>query len=299
MTHKIKRFTYKPEYLALGLSINSVLWLSELLDRAYLKGYDPVYVFNAPCDHQAYRQGDNWTERTGLSIHQLKAAKAALCTRVHRGDCLADLKRTRLDDGAIAPLSRVVLMWIGRDNIPYYWVNTELLAMHMQSFEQPMAEPAPPYDSGSTHPHMTAPQTAPINTTNQHTINDTKYNDDVVNKNSQPSEEVVQAKQKAPTETEAYLLSYGLTKLQAGKYRDKHLPFVRAWVDWIDRYEKTNSKVGYLVKALEHGWAIPTSKRPSFDSQNKYSMNGIKTYAEAQASQDDYTSGKYAWAIDS
>lgn len=74
--------SYRPALMKVMHSIIDIILLQQIVYRYEQNGQQPFYKFKAPCKHSLYRDGDSWTEETGLTKKQFDAAIARVGVKV-------------------------------------------------------------------------------------------------------------------------------------------------------------------------------------------------------------------------
>lgn len=91
---------------------------------ANLVGY--VHHWQQAMKREIWKSNEELMADLGMTRYQFEQARAKIGTRIKRGDSKKELQRVRLDDGKLAPVSRLILYWKDRENRMWYWVNEEL-----------------------------------------------------------------------------------------------------------------------------------------------------------------------------
>jgi hypothetical protein len=79
---------------------------------------------------EIWKANDELMAELGMNRYQFEQARMAVGTRIRSGDSKKELQRVRLEDGSLAPASRIILYWKDRQNRMWYWINEELFAAY-------------------------------------------------------------------------------------------------------------------------------------------------------------------------
>jgi hypothetical protein len=140
--------------LRLGLGRSSADFLARAIWWWFRAGRRDFYKFNIPCAHPNYREGDSWCEELGFCWQTLRQARAAVATKIGRGDSKKEILRSK-------QLASLLLYWTRADNSTWYELNEFLLCdLLSQALEVRVVMPAPGPRPPHTHTRP-APSHAP------------------------------------------------------------------------------------------------------------------------------------------
>lgn len=69
-----KNIPFNPIFFKLTNSVNSAILLQAMLNLWFENDRKPFMIFRAPCKHPLYKEGNSWTEKTGMKHYHYDAA---------------------------------------------------------------------------------------------------------------------------------------------------------------------------------------------------------------------------------
>ena len=113
---------YRPSWNKFTSSVAATIWLSQVVYWWHKNDRKPFYKFNAPCDHENYREGDSWAEELGFSRADFDSARANIAEKTKGGD---------IKSGDIP--NSLVYYWMDGYRRTWYALNEELFNQKISS----------------------------------------------------------------------------------------------------------------------------------------------------------------------
>lgn len=105
---------YRPEYNLITGSVEASILLQQIHYWWMKMDRRPFFKFKEPCEHDAYQEGDSWTEELGFTRYQFDKAIKAIGTKVTQGDSKTEVRRNSL-----------VVCWTDWNRMTWYELNEE------------------------------------------------------------------------------------------------------------------------------------------------------------------------------
>lgn len=132
------RVYYRPTFVKIAGSVTAAILLERMRWYWRMKGKDPFYKFNAPCEHEKYRVGDSWQEELHFDRGEFDGARRRIATRVEKGMKKQALLSLDDGEGILRAAEFIVLYWRDSDNLMWYQVNEDLLKAHIIRVTNPL-----------------------------------------------------------------------------------------------------------------------------------------------------------------
>lgn len=132
------RIYYRPTFVKIAGSVTAAILLERMRWYWRMKGKEPFYKFNAPCEHEKYRVGDSWQEELHFDRGEFDGARRRIATRIEKGMKKQNLLSLEGNDGVLRSSDFIVLYWRDSDNLMWYQVNENLLKAHIIRVTNPL-----------------------------------------------------------------------------------------------------------------------------------------------------------------